>query len=198
MSARLLPIAAALSLTTGVGCATSRSMGSGLAVDRLAELDTHHGFQDLTFNTRCADLRRGPDRAEGHFGFELAETPRTMTVAPGAEGTLTVGCYEGLLGYASVEIHGQKVVKRAQRSIVDTYGVPTATSVDGTQARWQGERVEVAMTLAEDGRSATVSYRSLLSEALWRRDVYLANRSEPIAEADPEPEVFRLSENGIF
>lgn len=180
-----------------VGCA-HRGPQRMVHVDRLAELDNKHGFQDLTFNTRCT-LERDILDQPGDNGLELGRTHRTVRVAPGAEGTLVIGCYKGLLGQATVELSDKRAVTRTRETLVQLYGAPDTTTKDRLSATWVGERVVLNMTLSADGATATVTYESKLAEALWRRDQLLAERrANPLPERSDTLSVFRPDPDGVF
>ena len=193
MSYRIFPAALLL-----IGCA-HRGPAQALHVDRMAELDRIHAFQDLKFNTPCAPEREVVG-ADAEDGLELARTNRRVSVAPGAEGSLMLGCYKGLLGQATVELDDKRSVKRARETLVNLYGAPDETTPDGLSATWRGDRVVLSMRLGAEQESATVTYRSRLTEALFARDQLLADR-----QANPLPDragervaTFRLSHGGLY
>lgn len=181
-----------------VGCA-HRTPAQGMHVDRMAELDRMHAFQDLEFNAPCAQARETLGETT-EDGLELARTHRTVAVAPGAEGALLVGCYKGLLGQTMVELDDKRSVKRARETLVNLYGAPDETTPDGLAATWTGERVVLSMQLDAEHETATVTYRSKLTEALYARDQLLADRqANPLPSREREQvAVFRLSQGGLY
>jgi len=192
---RLSPLLAVASLALLFACA---HRGPSVAVDRMAELDRHHGFQDLTFNQPCADQAQMPAlRADGPQGMELAEIRRTARVAPGVQGPVTIGCYADMLGRVEVALVGRASVRRARAELQGLYGAPTTTPA-ALATQWRGQRVEITLTVAPAGDGAVLTYRSLLTEALWRRDVAQATARPPLDPPDRQPTVFRLSADGVY
>jgi hypothetical protein len=162
----------------------------------MAELDRHHGFQDLAFNQPCAEQAQLPPlRADGPQGMELSEIRRTARVAPGVHGPVTIGCYADMLGRVEVALEGRAAVRRARTALYSLYGAPNTPAAE---AQWRGQRVEITLSVAEHGDAAVLSYRSLLTEALWRRDVAQATARPRLDPPDPQPTVFRLSDGGLY
>lgn len=193
MRLSLLLSAACLALITA--CA---HRAPSVSVDRMAELDRHHGFQDLTFNQPCAEQAQMPAlRMDGPQGMELAAIQRTARVAPGVQGPVTVGCYDDMLGRVEVGLTSRGAVRRARTELQGLYGPPTTTPA-AYETQWRGERVEITLSVTPDGDAAVLSYRSLLIEALWRRDEGMATARPQLAPPDPHPTVFRLSDEGVY
>ena len=96
-----------------------------------------------------------------------------------------------------IAVEGRGDVRRIREQLLDLYGVPTSTQ-GPLAASWRGERVQVHMEVRPEGDAAVVRYRSLLSEALWRRDMAAAAPRAPRAIGPQAPQVFRLSEGGVF
>lgn len=192
----LRPLLAAVALLLGACGAQRRA--PVVAVDRLAELDRHHGFQDLAFNQPCADQVTLPATSTpGEFGLDRAALSRTARVAPRVRGAVTVGCYRDMLGLVEVQLQGKADVRRVRRELLELYGTPTRTE-GPVAASWRGERVAVRMEISPEGDAAVLRYRSLLSEALWRRDVHAQAPRPPRHIGPSEPEIFVLSEGGVF
>lgn len=180
-------------------CAAHRGPAAP-AVDRMAELDRHHGFQDLAFNVACTQIDGRSAAAEVVYGMDLYDLSRSAEAGGKESGPMKVGCYQDKLGLVRIPIEGRAAVRKVRAELSGLYGKPNTSSARKDLLVWRGERVELSFEASEDGSRGTIAYRSLLTEALWQRDLFLASRppkpSQPTASAPPTS--FRFSEDGIY
>lgn len=181
-------------LTTA--CA-ARAATLATEVDRMAELDRHHGFQDLDFDSHCAQVKPAGEVEKGPYGLEVFAVERAVMLAGVQHPRITAGCYKGRLSQVVIPIEGNGAIRRVRSQLVRLYGAPGLDPARPGVEVWSGERVELTLDVDEASKTAQVSFRSLLSEALWRRDMALQEKRAPMPR-DPEPTVFRTREDGVY